>query len=158
VCGVEGEKVVSEDDLKIADGGVCDKGGESVGGWFGSGSRLVEAFKEVLLADWCSQTITRRHATPNTEARDSIDRSVKAQVPPTSNSCRTYACVVALATPTSPANRSSETCRNAGLPATPTPTRLPFRREASSYSTLSTFTLTTTRPSFFASLGTSPFA
>ena len=72
--------MVSEDDLKVADEDVCDKDGESVGGWFGGGSWLVEAFKEVLLADWCSQTITRRHAVSNTEARDSIDRSVKAQV------------------------------------------------------------------------------
>ena len=51
-------------DLKVADEGVCDKDGGSVGGWFGGGSRLVEAFKEVLLADWCSQTtppdVTRR--------------------------------------------------------------------------------------------------
>jgi hypothetical protein len=51
-----------------------------VGEWFGGGGRLVEAFKEVVLAPWSSQTITRRNAIPNTEARDSIDPSVKAQV------------------------------------------------------------------------------
>ena len=109
---------MGEEDLKVAEEGVCDKGGESVGGL------VVEAFKVVLLAPWSSQTTPRdvtRCPIPKLVTRLSFSESTSA-----SNSCRTYAWV-ALATPTSPANRSSETCRNAGLAPAPTPTPIETR-------------------------------
>ena len=84
---------------------------------------MVEAFKVVLLAPWSSQTTPRdvtRCPIPKLVTRLSFSESTSA-----SNSCRTYAWV-ALATPTSPANRSSETCRNAGLPATTNTKETPF--------------------------------